>query len=189
MTKKLIKIDKNGTKYYRERVPCWRCGNIAGGLYIVGTNNGQLVPSGLDNGICWKCHGDGYIWETTKEYTPEHLAKLEKERARRAAKREAENAAKAAEINAEKERKERERAEAIAAQIAEHDAKAAESKRSHYVGKIGDKIEFTATVKRSFSYEKSGFYDWQTIIAYIHEFVDCDGNVFIWYSSAFIEEG
>ena len=44
---KFIKIDKNGTKYFEKRVTCWRCGNIAGGLYIVGTNNGQMVPSGI----------------------------------------------------------------------------------------------------------------------------------------------
>lgn len=182
-----IKTDKNGTKYYRERVPCWRCGNIAGGLYIVGTNNGHLVPSGLDNGVCWKCHGDGYIWETVKEYTPEHLAKLEKARARREAKRAAEREAHAAEIAAENARIEAERKAREEREAAERARIAAEKARSHYVGNIGDKIEITATVKRSFAYEKRGFYEWQTIMSHIHEFVDSDGNVFIWYSSASID--
>lgn len=185
--KEYIKTDKNGTKYFRELVTCDRCGNLAGGLYCVGVMNDRLVPSPLDNGVCWKCHGAGKVYEIVKEYTPEHLAKLEKARARREAKRAAEREAHAAEIAAENARIEAERKAREEREAAERARIAAEKARSHYVGEIGDKIEITATVKRSFTYEKRGFYDWQTIISHIHEFVDSDGNVFVWFSSACID--
>lgn len=187
MTREYIKTDKNGTRYYKELHTCDRCNNIAGGLYIVGVNNGEMVPSGLDNGVCWKCHGAGKVWETVKEYTPEHLAKLEKARARRAAKAEAENAAREAEIEAE--RKEREECEAAekAARLAEYQKKVDDAARSHYVGTVGEKIEFTAIVKRSFSYERPSFYGYGNEVCFVHEFVDENGNVFVWYSTASIE--
>ena len=183
MTREYIKTDKNGTRYFRELHTCDRCGNIAGGLYIVGVNNGQMVPSGLDNGTCWKCHGAGKVWETVKEYTPEHLAKLEKARARREAKAAAERAAREAEnAAANKEREEREAAEK-AARLAEYQKKVDDAARSHYVGNVGDKIEFTAIVKKSFAYSRPSYYGYGEEIAHVHEFVDENGNDFIWYNA------
>ena len=187
MTREYIKTDKNGTRYYKELRTCDRCGNIAGGLYIVGVNNGEMVPSGVDNGVCWKCGGAGKVWEIVKEYTPEHMAKLEKARAKRAAKAAAENAAREAEIEAErKEREEREAAEK-AVRLAEYQKKVDDAARSHYVGTVGEKIEFTAIVKRSFSYERPSYYGYGTELCFVHEFVDENGNVFVWYSTASIE--
>lgn len=183
--KQYIKTDRNGTKYYETVVTCDRCNGR--GVFVVGVCNGQFVPSHIDNGVCWKCHGAGKVAAIEKEYTPEHLAKLEKARARREAKRAAENAAHEAETAARIEKIEAEERAREAEAAAERARIEAEKARSHYVGEIGDKIEIAATVKRSFSYEKRGFYDWQTIITHIYEFVDRDGNVFIWFTSACID--
>ena len=95
--KELIKVDRNGTKYWRQEVSCWRCGGH--GTYFIGTHNGQLIPARPDAGVCWRCGGTGKELEIIKEYTPEHLAKLEAQRAKRAEKKMAEERAKAHEIN------------------------------------------------------------------------------------------
>lgn len=72
---KLLKIDKNGTKYWAES-KCPKCG---GKGYIYGYEF-------IDGGRCWKCGGTG-IYETTwKEYTPEYAQKLEERRIAKARK-------------------------------------------------------------------------------------------------------
>lgn len=89
MSKELFKIDKNGTKYFREEVPCYRCGGH--GIYYTGVCNGQLVPAHPDAGVCYRCGGSGKELEVTKEYTPEYEAKLaarrQKKQEKEAAKR------------------------------------------------------------------------------------------------------
>ena len=62
---RLIKTDKNGTKYYSSNV-CPRCGGTG---YIRGYEF-------IQGGICFKCGGTGIFEHTFKEYTPEYLQKL-----------------------------------------------------------------------------------------------------------------
>lgn len=69
----LIKTDRNGTKYYRVKDICPRCGGR--GEYI----------RGINFGVCFLCHGTGVKEYTVKEYTPEHAAKLEARRKSKAA--------------------------------------------------------------------------------------------------------
>ena len=69
----LIKTDRNGTKYYRVKDICPRCGGC--GDYI----------RGINFGACFLCHGTGVKEYTVKEYTPEHAAKLEARRKSKAA--------------------------------------------------------------------------------------------------------
>lgn len=69
----LIKTDRNGTKYYRVKDICPRCGGR--GEYI----------RGINFGVCFLCHGTGVKEYTVKEYTPEHAAKLEARRKAKAA--------------------------------------------------------------------------------------------------------
>lgn len=73
--KKLVRIDRNWTKYWDITDVCPRCGGR--GDYICGINYG----------ICFLCHGTGTKQYTWKEYTPEHEAKLEARRQAKAAKR------------------------------------------------------------------------------------------------------
>lgn len=71
----LVKVDKNGTKYWFDP----RCPKCGGRGYIYGYEH-------IEGGICFMCGGRGLSdrGTTWKEYTPEYEAKLE---ARRAAKR------------------------------------------------------------------------------------------------------
>ena len=76
-TKELIRIDKNGTKYYEGLVPCPRCGGKGG------ANIWQYT-----GWTCYQCNGSGVIHDTWKEYTPEYEAKLKEQRVKRAEKKE-----------------------------------------------------------------------------------------------------
>lgn len=80
--KHLLKVDKNGTKYWMDDT-CPKCG---GSGYI----DGYWM---IEGGICFKCGGNGKGVQKWKEHTPEYAAKLE-------AKRVAKAKAKAPEINA-----------------------------------------------------------------------------------------
>lgn len=89
MEKKLVKVDKNGTKYYSD-CTCQRCGG-----------KGWIsCYSFIDGGICFECGGSGVSKERIeKEYTPEYRAKLD---AKREAKKEAEKSQKIDELMAHK---------------------------------------------------------------------------------------
>ena len=63
--KKLIKVDRNGTKHYHVD-ECPRCGGT-----------GKYEYTTIDNYRCWKCRGTGYYPHIEKEYTEEYLAKME----------------------------------------------------------------------------------------------------------------
>lgn len=86
---KLVKIDKNGTKYY-EDYTCDRCGGRGGS--DVWNYTGYT---------CYKCGGSGVMSKpsTWKEYTPEYEAKLKARREKALEKRVAKMAEEAAEKN------------------------------------------------------------------------------------------
>lgn len=89
MERKLIKIDRNGTKYYSD-CTCQRCGGKGRISYY----------SFIEGGICFECGGSGVSKERIeKEYTPEYRAKLD---AKREAKKEAEKSQKIGELMAHK---------------------------------------------------------------------------------------
>lgn len=62
--RELIKIDRNGTKYYHD----WKCPHCDG--------QGSRREWSATRYTCWKCNGTGQLAEprTVKEYTPEYLA-------------------------------------------------------------------------------------------------------------------
>lgn len=67
----LIKIDKNGTKYFQVDA-CPRC-----------NGTGKYEMTTIDSFRCWKCGATGYFPHIEKEYTPEYaevLAQKGKER-------------------------------------------------------------------------------------------------------------
>lgn len=171
----LIKIDRNGSKHFEGLMTCDRCNGR--GWFAVGVHNGQLVPSHVDNAVCWKCHGAGKIHGKWIERTPEYQAKLD---AKRRAKWEAEQAR----LDAEQARMDAERAEREAREKAEQEAREAEIRAqkaiSQHVGQIGDKIEVKGTYVRSGSWEQKSYSGWGTDTVYCHTFKDADGNVFTW---------
>lgn len=164
MEAKLIKIDRNGSKHYEGAVVCDRCQGR--GWFAIGVHNGQLVPSHVDEAVCWKCHGAGKVRGKWIERTPEYQAKLD-------AKREAKRAA-------ELERWEAERAEREAAERAEEARIKAEKAISQHVGQVGGKVEFKGTYVRTGSWEQKSFSGYGMDTMYVHTFKDADGNVFTW---------
>lgn len=91
MAKKLIKVDKNGTKYWSHGCKCQRCGGLGG--------SDAWAYTGW---TCYECGGSGIGPEIiSKEYTPEYEAKLAERRAKRQAKKDEEARAKSAEVNKE----------------------------------------------------------------------------------------
>lgn len=89
---KFVKIDKNGSRHYRGKVKCDRCGGNK--LFFVRVENGKGVPAQPDGGICYKCGGDGWVWDNIIIRTPEYEAKLAAQRAERAEKKAEETARK-----------------------------------------------------------------------------------------------
>lgn len=63
--KTLIRTDRNGTKYWQIEETCPRCGG-----------RGDYIMGGLNYGTCFLCGGNGLHEYKSKEYTPEHEAKL-----------------------------------------------------------------------------------------------------------------
>ena len=167
----LIKVDKNGTKYWQGLVKCDRCGGE--GYYIIGVNNGRPVLSPVDNGVCFKCGGRGKVEGSWKEYTPEHEAKLEAQRQKRAEKRAQEEAQRLAE-EAEAKRLEEIEAEKREAAIR------AEKAISQHVGEVGEKLELDATYLGTATFEVKSFAGFGTDTMHIHRFKDAAGNKLIW---------
>ena len=166
--KKLIKVDRNGTKYFEESCTCWKCGGS--GIYQWGMSlNGCMQYSG----VCYACGGTGVIVEKSKEYTPEHAAKLEAARTKRQAKRAAEAAEKEAERQAAIDKWKAEQAQREAEW-------AAEKAKSAYVGNAGDKIEKVVTFAFETAFEVPSFRGYGTNTMYIFGLKDDDGNLYIW---------
>lgn len=86
----LIRVDRNGTKYYSGLVTCERCGGAGG--------HDKWAYTGW---TCYECGGTGKVQGTWKEYTEEYRAKLDAKAQERAAKRQAK-----AEAEADEKRKE-----------------------------------------------------------------------------------
>lgn len=92
MTATLIKVDRNGSKHWIKQCTCERCNGR--GWYATGVMNGQLIPSRVDNAVCYECHGTGTVERKVIERTPEYEAKLEERRQVKQAKQQAEHLAK-----------------------------------------------------------------------------------------------
>lgn len=178
----LIRVDKNGTEYYEGFEKCDRCDGK--GIYYIGVLNGRLLPSPVDQGVCFKCGGSGEQRAKWKIYTPEYEKKLEERRAKRRAKwleehkeeleaQEREREAKRQQEEAERALREKQREEA---ERAEQERKA----NSKHIGQVGDKIELTVTFIYTASYEVPAFTGWGKDIMHIHIFRDEEGNTLTW---------
>lgn len=173
----LIKIDRNGSKHYQGMVKCDRCQGR--GWYAIGTCNNKLVPSHVDNAVCYKCHGEGKVFGKWIERTPEYQAKLDARRKARAEEAQRKYLEEHAEeirqkelaAQAERERIEREKA-----------IEAARKARSQFVGEIGEKVTFKGTFEDGFTFQtKIG---WMTETRCVYKFRDADGNLFTWFTSS-----
>lgn len=174
----LIKIDRNGTKYWSVQTTCPRC--MGRGIFYVGVHNGSLVPAQPDSGVCYRCNGTGKVDGTVKEYTAEHRAKLDEQKAKRDAKREAEKAEREAKWAEEKAKREKEREEREAKWKEQEEARKA---KSQHVGKIGDRITAVVTFNFSASYRVKSFTGFGETEMNIYNMTDDNGNTLVWKTS------
>lgn len=178
----LIRVDRNGTKYYQGMIPCDRCDGK--GIYYIGVCNDRLIPSYVDHGVCFKCRGAGKIEGKWKEYTPEYEAKLE---ARRQAKREKWEAEHAEEIAREEarraeleaERKRQEEATRLAQEAEERRIREQKAK-SQYIGEVGDKVELDVILEKRAWFEVPSFRGFGTDTMHVYTFRDDQGNALVW---------
>lgn len=162
----LIRIDRNGTKYWAGMVACDRCGG-AGGADVWKFTGWK----------CYKCGGTGKVQGTWKEYTPEYAAKLE---AKRQAQWEAQKQAWAEEeAKREAERKAKEEAEAKA-KAEEEARRAAQKAISNFVGAVGEKIEFDGILEKNVWFDVPSFRGYGTDTMHIYIFRDANGNALVW---------
>lgn len=180
MAKTLVRIDRNGTKYWEDDT-CPRCGGSGGSEAWAYTG-----------WTCYKCNGTGrvkpYHW---KEYTEEYAAKLWARRLAKQAKWEAEHAE---ELEAERrakeeaERKRKEEEERKAREEAERKA------ISQFVGTVGEKLTITAVYQGSPWYERQAYGGFGKETVYIHRFI-AEGNLIVWKTGTYpkflhtLEEG
>lgn len=175
MSKVLVKIDKNGSKHYDERVKCDRCDGT--GVYKWGAIiNGRAQYAG----VCYKCDGAGTVVERVIERTPEYQAKLDARRAKREEKRRAEYEKAHAEQLAREAKEEAERK-------AREEAERARKAVSQYVGEVGDKLDVVVTLERRAWFEVDSFRGYGKDTVNVYTFKDDDGNALVWKTSAFID--
>lgn len=174
----LIRVDRNGTKYYEGLIECDRCGGE--GIYYIGVHNGKPLPSWVDNGVCFKCGGRGKVEGKWKEYTPEYEAKLAARRKAKAEKWEREHAEEIA--KAEAERKAKEEAKRIAREAEEQRIREQKAISQH-VGEVGDKIELDVVLDHSAWFEIPAFRGWGTETMHIYTFRNAHGDALVWKTS------
>lgn len=166
---RLIRTDRNGTRYFEEIVNCDKCGGA--GTYEWG---GFIDGRPRYSGVCYKCGGTGRTVDKWKEYTPEHRAKLDKRREAKVAKEHAKSLAEAAQREAERMEQEAEDARREAAE-------AARKAISQYVGSVGDKIRLAVTLDSMVNYEIPTFAGCgRAPKMTVYTFVDASGNKLVW---------
>ena len=171
----LIKVDRNGTKYYEGLIECDRCSGK--GIYYIGVHNGQPLPSWVDGGVCFKCGGRGKVECKWKEYTQEYLDKLAARRKAREDKWQQEHAAEIAKKEEEKRKREEEqrlRKEEEAQKLAEKKA------LSRYYGIVGDKIDLAVQVEKLAWFEVASFKGYGTDRMYVYTFILSTGETLVW---------
>lgn len=173
----LIRVDRNGTKYYKGLVPCSRCGG-AGGADVWKYTGWK----------CYKCGGSGTELGSWKEYTPEYMEKLTAQREKRRQEREAryleEHAEEIAREKEEEARRLAEHAEELRRQAEEEEQERQRKARSQWVGEVGEKITRPAIMERHAWFEAPSFRGYGTDVITVYTFRDEDGNALVWKTSS-----
>lgn len=174
MNKKLIKVDRNGTKYFMIDRPCERCGGAGG--------SDAWAYTGW---TCYECGGTGQgKSEIVKEYTPEYEAKLEERRRKRREKWEAEHAdeikAREEKRRAEEETRRIQQEKEEAERKAEEERIKAEKAISQHFGSIGDKVDLKVKFHHVAWFEIKSFRGYGYDTMYIYTFKTEEGNTIIW---------
>ena len=168
----LIKVDRNGTKYYVGMIPCERCGGAGGA--------DKWEFTGWK---CYKCGGSGQQQGSWKVYTPEYEAKLEARREARRKKWEEEHAEEIAQREAERKAREEEQRTAEEERKRLEAEELARKAKSQYIGQIGDKVEIKAKIEKSAWFEYKSPFSYGMATMYVYTFRDADGNAIVWKTS------
>jgi hypothetical protein len=172
----LIRVDRNGTKYYEGLVKCERCGGMGG--------HDKWAYTGW---TCYECGGSGLVNDKWKVYTPEYEEKLNARREARRQKYLEEHAEEIARKEAERIAKEEAKAEAerLAKEEAERQAKeeAERKTRSQYIGEIGGKVDMELTYDHTAWWEQPSYAGFGTDTMYLHCFRDNNENLIVWKTS------
>lgn len=78
----------NGRMYSKAKAPCPRCGGY--GIIVARVENGVRVPIPVDGGVCYKCHGEGKVYDKIRLYTKKEKESLDRQKAARKEKKERE---------------------------------------------------------------------------------------------------
>lgn len=172
---KLIRVDKNGTKYFAGVEACDRCGGA-----------GRADKWQFTGSICYKCGGTGTQPATWKEYTPEYEAKLEERRAKRKAKwleeHKEELETQAKEADERRQREEAERKAREEAERLEQERIEAQKLKSKYVGEIGERITLEAVYEFTAWFERKSFAGYGMETVYIINFRAGDDKL-VWMTT------
>lgn len=169
----LIRVDRNGTKYYEGLVKCERCGGMGG--------HDKWAYTGW---TCYECGGTGLVHDKWKVYTQEYEEKLNARREARRQKYLEEHAEEIARKEAERKAKEEEKKLNEERKAKEESEKArleAERKaNSTYYGNVGDKVELTVKYDHSAWWEQPSYAGYGTETIYLHCFRDENDNLIVW---------
>lgn len=193
MARALIRIDKNGTKYWADDT-CRRCGGAG--------ERSEWYYTGL---VCFECGGTGRVTpRIEKEYTDEYAAVLKERRLTREARKlgyaSAEDMRKARIEEAKREAEEKQledaRREAEEKRLNEIREKASRNEDeykalSEAVGVPGQKITLEAVYIGSPHFERKAFTGYGMETVYIHTFKNERGDKLVWKtgSGLALEEG
>ena len=79
-------FDKNGKLYAKGKTICPRCGGQ--GIIVARVENGRPIPIPVDQGICYQCCGEKYVYDEFRLYTEKEYNQMQKAKETAAAKRE-----------------------------------------------------------------------------------------------------
>lgn len=156
-------MDKNGTKYYQED----NCPKCCGRGWIPFYHY-------VDGGRCFKCNGTGLFTHMIKEYTPEYLAKKQKEAERRAAR-------KAAKEEAQKQANLQKWRDEHPEEVAAYNKRQEERQASEFVGTVGERLDFEVEVSHVTNFEAENRFDYYggTIQKWVY-ILKIAQNILVW---------
>ena len=172
----LIRVDRNGTKYYEGLVKCERCGGMGG--------HDKWAYTGW---TCYECGGTGLVHDKWKVYTQEYEEKLNARREARRKKYLEEHAEEIARKEEDRKAKEEEKKLNEERKAKEESEKArleAERKaNSTYYGNVGDKVELTVKYDHSAWWEQPSYVGYGTETIYLHCFRTEQDQLLVWKTS------
>ena len=84
-------FEKDNKLYTKIKYKCPRCSGL--GIIAARVENGQIIPIPVDQGICYQCKGNKYIYDTVRLYTLKEREQMDRANKRAKERREAQRQA------------------------------------------------------------------------------------------------